>query len=64
MTDWRWLCRLGLHRWEQSRPLSPIDGFPFYGEPYDCPTRACGRCSKAQRWLPGYGGSEWGCWID
>ena len=41
-----------------------MDGFPPPFVPYDNPTRECVRCGKKQRWLPGYGGSEWGCWIS
>ena len=58
----RLACAIGLHDWEQSRPIGLQDGFPFAGVPYENPTRHCKRCPKHQRWLPGYGGSEWGCW--
>jgi len=56
------LCLFGIHHWEQSRALGLHDGFPFFGEPYDNPVRECQRCGTSQRWLPGYGGSEWGSW--
>ena len=57
------LCLLGFHRWQQSRPLTPHDAFPFHGFPYENPTRKCVKCRRTQRWLPGYGGSEFGCWM-
>jgi hypothetical protein len=57
------LCFLGFHKWDQSRPLNIQDGMPFFGVPYDVPTRHCLCCPVTQRWLPGYGGSEWGCWM-
>lgn len=54
-------CKFGLHFWEQNRPLKIIDGWPT--DPiHQNPTRKCIRCDKLQEWLPGYGGSEWGCW--
>lgn len=55
-------CLIGLHVWEQSRELAPIDTFPPFFIPYQNPTRKCQRCGKEQYWLPGYGGSEFGCW--
>ena len=58
-------CRLGLHAYVASRPASIFDGFP---PPVDIGyrerTRTCTRCARTQKWLPGYGGSEWGCWMD
>jgi len=60
--DWR--CKIGLHQWEQERPISVYDGFPSpYDAVYQTPTRTCVRCKGQQQWLPGYGGSEWGCWM-
>ena len=59
----RLLCRLGIHRWELDRELSALDLFPPFFFPYKAPTRQCKVCGKRQRWLPGYGGSELGCWI-
>ncbi len=56
------LCRIGWHAWVQSRPLSATDAFPLPGH-YDRPTRECLRCGRRQKWLPGYGGSEFGCWV-
>jgi len=58
------LCCFGIHKWEQSRPRTAADSFPFHGAPYDPPVRVCARCGRAQSWLPGYGGSEIGCWRD
>ena len=57
------LCFIRLHKWQQSRKLNIIDGFPPPFTNYRNPTRKCIHCSKSQSWLPGYGGSEWGCWI-
>jgi hypothetical protein len=57
-------CILGIHKWVQSRPLVQADAFPPPFVKYDTPTRKCEHCSKGQNWLPGYGGSEFGCWID
>ena len=34
--------------------------FPFLTEK-NC-VRTCQTCGKKQQWLPGYGGSEMGCW--
>lgn len=59
----RLLCWLGLHKWEQSRDVTYYDMFPApFDQTYQAPTRVCLRCSKRQHWLPGYGGSEIGCW--
>ena len=57
------LCKIGIHEWELSRPLNIRDIFPPFYEKYDNPKRDCTRCGKHQRWLPGYGGSEDGCWL-
>lgn len=56
------LCWIGWHKWKQSHALSPIDAFPPFFIKYETPTRSCEHCKKMQRWLPGYGGSEIGCW--
>ena len=56
-------CQLGIHRWVQSRPLVIGDIWPSIGDPWIRPTRLCLRCGKRQAWLPGYGGSEPGCWL-
>lgn len=56
------LCFLGIHKWELSRPVGVMDIFPPPTARYKNPTRECQRCGKAQWWLPGYGGSEIGCW--
>lgn len=57
-------CCFGFHRWEQSRPISVMDAFPPPFVRYERVTRHCTRCDKSQWWLPGYGGSEIGCWVD
>ena len=61
----RILCKIGIHwpHWEQSRPLEPADGFPPHFIKYERATRTCRQCGQTQYWLPGYGGSEWGCWM-
>ena len=61
----RILCKIGIHwpHWEQSRSLEPTDGFPPHFIKYERATRTCRRCGYTQYWLPGYGGSEWGCWM-
>jgi len=59
----RLLCWLGIHHWELSRELSALDAFPPFFIRYETPIRRCKICGKQQRWLPGYGGSEPGCWI-
>src|SRR3990167_6180821 len=56
----RWFC---WHRWEQDRPFDGTEGFPPPNVSHSW-FRKCVRCGKAQKWLPGYGGSEWGGWID
>ena len=53
------LCFIGLHDWEESHPL--VDPTVH---PHSNPTRTCQRCRKHQKWLPGYGGSEVGCWYS
>ena len=61
-TRWRqWLCKIGWHHWRQDRPLRPIDAFPMDPK-YETPVRICESCGAAEKWLPGYGGSEFGCW--
>lgn len=57
-----WKCKVGIHNWKQSRPVTSIDSFPPHFIPYIAPTRTCSRCGKTQKWLPGYGGSEIGSW--
>ena len=64
MSDKRLLCKIGIHKYQQSRPLTPYDVMPFFGFVYNCPERKCKKCGKEQKWLPGYGGSELGCWIN
>ena len=56
------LCSFGLHRWNfRTRDLPCNAGFPAPWEPNTW-VRTCLRCGKRQRWLPGYGGQEWGSW--
>ena len=57
-------CLIGLHKWVYSRIPTLYDIHPPLNRIYIPPTRSCSRCGKAQRWLPGYGGSEDGCWIS
>ena len=58
-----WRCRIGLHAWKQERAVSVYDAFPSpYDRAYETPRRECERCGTRERWLPGYGGSEIGCW--
>jgi len=54
------MCLL-FHKWEQSRPVSVYDIMPFGS--WKTPVRYCRRCGKQEYWLPGYGGSEIGCWM-
>lgn len=56
-------CLIGIHRWQQTRPLALNDMFPSPFGRYQAPERVCACCDKEQRWLPGYGGSEDGCWL-
>jgi len=58
------MCSVGLHAWERNRPVAVLDGFPPPWLDYAAirQVRRCRRCGKRQSWLPGYGGSEWGCW--
>ena len=56
-------CKLGFHKWLQSRMLTAYDAFPMLGDKnYVAPIRICAHCGAKQKWLPGYGGSEIGCW--
>jgi hypothetical protein len=57
-----WRCFFGFHRWHQNKPFDGSEGFPDAG--YRRWVRVCSRCRKRQTWLPGYGGSEWGCWLN
>jgi hypothetical protein len=57
-------CKIGIHKYEMSRELKVYDIYPnTYDNNYKSPTRICLNCGKKQFWLPGYGGSELGCWI-
>ena len=60
----KFLCKIGFHKWELNRKLTAWDTFPPSFVPYENPIRKCKYCGKTQIWLPGYGGSELGCWID
>lgn len=53
-------CRFGIHKYQQNKRFTPDYIFPFDGSRWE---RVCLLCGKRQRWLPGYGGSEDGCWI-
>jgi len=57
-------CFFGVHAWKYNRPERSDDAFPcFFDKTYTQWLRKCARCGKQQYWLPGYGGSEWGCWM-
>jgi hypothetical protein len=56
-------CLIGIHAWKQNAEITPLDYFPPPGYHKEI-IRICDRCHKAQRWLPGYGGSELGSWED
>jgi hypothetical protein len=60
----RWLCFLGIHEWLQDRQLAVFDIFPPLFMKYKNPTRKCQHCAREEYWLPGYGGSEVGCWCQ
>ena len=48
--EMHWKCWLGLHNWRMEEKANHL-------------TRYCTRCGRQERWLPGYGGSEIGCWL-
>ena len=57
-------CKIGIHRWKYTRrPTFQQDAFPTPFDTYEAPVRWCKWCNQQQRWLPGYGGSEMGCWL-
>ena len=56
------LCQLGLHWWFLTRPVDSLDIFPPLFLKRELPRRQC-YCGERQQWLPGYGGSEIGCWL-
>ena len=56
-------CLLGLHKWIQNRPLYITDIFLPVSSPQRA-IRTCKFCGKKEEWLPGFGGSETGCWIN
>ena len=62
MTFHQFLCRIGWHKWQQSRPLGAMDATPI-DQHYVPLTRTCKCCGQINWWLPGYGGSEVGSWI-
>lgn len=51
-----------LHKWKLVYN-SGFDPFPPPFVLYKNPRRECSKCGKMQQWLPGYGGSEIGCWV-
>ena len=55
-----WRCRLGFHKWHQNKPFTPDFVFPIGGSDWK---RFCSKCGRREWWLPGYGGSEIGCWL-
>ena len=57
-------CFLGIHQWKYDRPLNWEDGCPTHYVQFTPPMRVCKVCGKRQRWIPGYGGNSWGCWIE
>ncbi len=57
-------CCFGIHDWEQNRAITPDDYIPFSTDPRGQAIRICMRCGRSQYWLPGYGGSGLGCWVD
>lgn len=58
------LCKMGIHKWKQSRAFHILDIHPLLYSNYKSPKRKCERCGKTQEWLPGHGGSEIGCWVS
>ena len=56
------LCQLGFHWWLYTRPVDALDAFPPLFLTRQLPARQC-YCGNRQKWLPGYGGSELGCWL-
>ena len=56
------LCKMGFHWWLYNRPVDALDCFPPRFMLRSLPHRQC-YCGARQRWLPGYGGSEIGCWL-
>jgi len=58
----RFLCKLGIHKWKTNRQLIIRDIHPGLDSNWETPVRQCLRCGKRERWLPGYGGFEIGCW--
>ena len=60
----RILCALGIHKWKSDRPVTLYDMYPNpFDKDYKTPRAVCLRCGTRGEWLPGYGGSEPGCWM-
>jgi len=59
----RFLCKIGWHKYKQDKELHIKDIHPGFDSEWKCPTRKCIFCGYEERWLPGYGGSEIGCWL-
>lgn len=55
----KFYCLICLHDWQQNDGTTS----PFPSGSEECAVRTCRRCEKQQEWLPGYGGSELGCWL-
>jgi hypothetical protein len=55
----QWLCMIGFHSWQQDDGI--MSPFPIAFE--RLATRECCHCGFREQWLPGFGGSELGCWI-
>ncbi len=46
-------CRLGFHKWKQSRELGVVDIFPpVFREDWQAAERTCIHCDKLRRWIP------------
>jgi hypothetical protein len=58
----RILCSSGIHKWKYNRSFHIIDIYPGFELNWENPIRICLRCGRIERWLPGYGGSDIGCW--
>lgn len=57
----RWFSpRFHLHRWKLNRLMTIMDIWPIDEGQL---IKSCACCEKHERWLPGYGGSEIGCWL-
>jgi hypothetical protein len=45
----KWLCDLGIHRWQHSKELHKCEGHPDGRETIRIPIRECKRCGKRQK---------------